>query len=164
MQNIVKLPVIPWICFVDVPFHCSLLSVKKANHKQQNKMVLLKIHHLTSPNHSDLGRNAGRDSFYLQEILWKSTLLGCIGCSLCWKLLWQLKSFKVENNETRDSSSMELPLFFSQGGKGSAWLWSYSFPSTWFSVCVHAVSCLETWLSFLVFLKYFPFEKICRWR
>lgn len=67
MQNIVKLPVIPWICFVDVPFHCLLLSVKQANHKQQNKMVLLKIHHLTSPNHSDPGWYAGSARFIYKK-------------------------------------------------------------------------------------------------
>lgn len=123
--------------------------------------------HFPKPQWSRMVRwELGELLFRPQEILWKSSVLGYIGCSLCWKLLWQLKSFKVENNrnmrqEQHGSSSL---IFFSQGGKGSAWLWSYYLPSTWFCMRVHAVSCLETWLSFLVFLKYLPFEKICRWR
>lgn len=94
------------------------------------------------------------------QLFWDALDVACTENSFDnWNLL------KWKTTETWDSSSMELPLiFFSQGGKGSAWLWSYYLPSTWFSVHVPAVSCLETWLSFLVFLKYFPFEKICRWR
>lgn len=99
---------------------CATVWKKQITNKQQNKMILLKMHCLTSPNLSDPGCYAGSTSFHLQEILWKSTLLGCIGNSFCWKLLWQLKSFKVENYETWDSSSMELPLlsFFPREGKG----------------------------------------------
>jgi len=59
-------------------------------------------------------------SFHLQEVLWKATVSGCIGCSLCWKLFWWLKTFKVGNNrnmrqEQHGASSL---IFFPREGKG----------------------------------------------
>lgn len=121
MWNIVKLPVVPWISSVDVPFPCSLVChcVKKQSTNKQNKMIHLKTHHLTSPNSSDPGW-LGASAFVHKkscgsQLFWDALDVACTKNSFDnWNPL------KWKTTETWDSSSMELPLlsFFPREGKG----------------------------------------------
>lgn len=122
MWNTVKLPVIPWIYFVGVPFHCSLVchSVKKANHKQQKKLCTWRC--TTSLPHTPviLYGTVGVPAFVYKkscgnQLFWDAL---DIICAENYFDNWNLLKWKT--TETWDNSSMELPLlsFFLREGKG----------------------------------------------
>lgn len=169
MWNSFKLLIIPWIYFVDVPFHWQSLLFCVPQCKITNKRTKQLTSKYTPPPPpplSDLWSctlpwELDEHSNYFYKKSCGSQLFQDAWDVVCAENYWWLKSFKAEKQQKYETGAAWsfLSYLFSQGGKGSAWLWSYSLPSTCFCMHVHAASCLKTWLSSLVFLEYLPFEE-----